>query len=316
MNISTPALVVNRLCGSGFQSIVSAVQDIAFGDANIAVAGGTENMSQAPFIARNMRFGTKLGTNYNLEDSLWASLTDEYTKTPMVSESDEKEIFSGIRVFSPGDYRGELSKTLQYHSKAMRWICHSESTAIPPGTSRWSLSCRYCLPHIRSVCILIHFKEIAPIEIKSKKGPHLLSADEHPKPATTLEVCHTLTHSHETLTFFTFQGFVKASSSFRQGRNCGRWKCLWDLWWRGFSCVSKWGSGEETRPHSIGPHCWFGTFEYFLFDLFFENIFFFAAWHYEGVEPSEMGIGPAPAIRGVLRKTKLCMYHFHWRTIC
>jgi acetyl-CoA acyltransferase 2 len=119
MNISTPALVVNRLCGSGFQSIVSAVQDIAFGDASIAVAAGTESMSQAPFIARNMRFGTKLGTNYNLEDSLWASLTDDYTKTPMVFFL---LILLGCHLVnsdSTGNHCRKLGEALQHYSQAM-----------------------------------------------------------------------------------------------------------------------------------------------------------------------------------------------------
>lgn len=81
--IHVPALIVNRLCGSGFQSIVNAGQEIEIGDSNIVLCGGTESMSQAPFAVRNIRFGTKLGTNIPLEDTLWASLTDDYCRTSM-----------------------------------------------------------------------------------------------------------------------------------------------------------------------------------------------------------------------------------------
>uniref|UniRef100_A0A915K4J4 Thiolase N-terminal domain-containing protein n=1 Tax=Romanomermis culicivorax TaxID=13658 RepID=A0A915K4J4_ROMCU len=78
-----PALTVNRLCGSGFQAIISAAHEILTGDAHIALAGGAESMSQAPFAVRNIRFGTQLGGNYEFEDTLWQGLTDQLIKTPM-----------------------------------------------------------------------------------------------------------------------------------------------------------------------------------------------------------------------------------------
>ncbi|XP_022111494.1 3-ketoacyl-CoA thiolase, mitochondrial-like, partial [Acanthaster planci] len=78
-----PALTVNRLCGSGFQSIVSGAQDILTGDAEVVLTGGTENMSMAPYTVRGTRFGTKLGVDLKLEDTLWATLTDYHIKTPM-----------------------------------------------------------------------------------------------------------------------------------------------------------------------------------------------------------------------------------------
>lgn len=74
---------MNRLCGSGFQSIVNSCQDIATGVAHISVAGGVDNMSSVPFSARNVRFGVPLGQNIVLEDSLWLGLTDSYCKLPM-----------------------------------------------------------------------------------------------------------------------------------------------------------------------------------------------------------------------------------------
>lgn len=81
--IERPALGVNRLCGSGFQAIVNAAQDILLGTARISLAGGVDNMSLSPFIVRNVRFGTTLGGNYNLEDNLWQSVNDTFCKTSM-----------------------------------------------------------------------------------------------------------------------------------------------------------------------------------------------------------------------------------------
>lgn len=69
--IERPALGVNRLCGSGFQAIVNGAQDILVGAAKIALTGGVDNMSQAPFVVRNIRFGTTLGAPNVFEDSLW-----------------------------------------------------------------------------------------------------------------------------------------------------------------------------------------------------------------------------------------------------
>lgn len=57
----TPCLTVNRLCGSGFQSIVNGAQELQLKEAEIAVCAGAENMSMAPYTLRGARFGTKLG---------------------------------------------------------------------------------------------------------------------------------------------------------------------------------------------------------------------------------------------------------------
>ncbi|KAI2586840.1 acetyl-CoA acyltransferase 2, partial [Homo sapiens] len=79
----TPALTINRLCGSGFQSIVNGCQEICVKEAEVVLCGGTESMSQAPYCVRNVRFGTKLGSDIKLEDSLWVSLTDQHVQLPM-----------------------------------------------------------------------------------------------------------------------------------------------------------------------------------------------------------------------------------------
>ncbi|HTA54230.1 MAG TPA: acetyl-CoA C-acyltransferase [Candidatus Acidoferrales bacterium] len=81
--IGVPALTVNRLCGSGLQAILSAAQSLALGSAAYALAGGAENMSQAPHVVRGARKGFHLGQNVAFEDSLWTALSDSYGNTPM-----------------------------------------------------------------------------------------------------------------------------------------------------------------------------------------------------------------------------------------
>src|SRR5204862_4811659 len=82
-----PALTVNRLCGSGFESIVQGAQRILLGEATTVLAGGMENMSQAPHVIRGARKGLKLGQGA-LEDSLMVALLDSYTGLYMAQTSD------------------------------------------------------------------------------------------------------------------------------------------------------------------------------------------------------------------------------------
>ncbi|XP_066950706.1 3-ketoacyl-CoA thiolase, mitochondrial-like [Macrobrachium rosenbergii] len=65
--ISAPALSVNRLCGSGFQSVVNGAHDIIMGDSKVVLTGGTDSMSMAPYAVRNIRFGTRLGSDLTME---------------------------------------------------------------------------------------------------------------------------------------------------------------------------------------------------------------------------------------------------------
>lgn len=74
--VETPAVTVNRLCGSGFEAIIQAAHRILLGETNAALAGGTESMSQAPFALRGTRWGTRLGQPPRVDDSLWDALTD------------------------------------------------------------------------------------------------------------------------------------------------------------------------------------------------------------------------------------------------
>jgi acetyl-CoA C-acetyltransferase len=79
---TTPAFTVNRLCGSGLQAIISAAQTILLGDADIAIGGGAENMSRAPYITPDARFGARMG-DARLIDMMLGALNDPFHTIPM-----------------------------------------------------------------------------------------------------------------------------------------------------------------------------------------------------------------------------------------
>src|SRR5437879_5235048 len=92
---SVPALAVNRLCGSGFQAIVSGAQLLLLQEASYVLAGGTENMSQAPHVIRGARWGIPLGEG-RMEDSLWSALTDSYCNLNMAETAENLASRYGI----------------------------------------------------------------------------------------------------------------------------------------------------------------------------------------------------------------------------
>lgn len=152
LRLETPANTVNRLCGSGFQSIVSAIHEIAVGDASVVATGGTDNMSACPYAVRDIRFGTKLGSDPKLEDMMWASLTDALSNTPMGVTAENLAEKYGLT-------REEVDQFAL--SSQQKW---AEAQKAGNFTD-----------------------EIAPVELKSKKGTKLFDTDEHPKPQTTPE---------------------------------------------------------------------------------------------------------------------------------
>jgi len=85
--IEVPALTVNRLCGSGIQAVISAAQMIRLGESRLALAGGMENMTQAPHVIRGARAGLRLGEG-KLEDSLMVALLDTHCGLYMAPTSD------------------------------------------------------------------------------------------------------------------------------------------------------------------------------------------------------------------------------------
>jgi acetyl-CoA acyltransferase 2 len=81
--MDSSALTLNRLCGSGFQAVVSGTQEIMLGDANACLVGGADSMSQAPHVVRGVRWGTPLGKSPPLDDTLWEALTDRHVGLAM-----------------------------------------------------------------------------------------------------------------------------------------------------------------------------------------------------------------------------------------
>jgi acetyl-CoA acyltransferase 2 len=81
--VEVPAITLNRLCGSGFQAVVTAAEQILTGQANVVLCGGTESMSQAPHVTHGMRDGARFGRPPKMQDLLWECLTDTYTGLPM-----------------------------------------------------------------------------------------------------------------------------------------------------------------------------------------------------------------------------------------
>src|SRR5216684_2293882 len=95
LKTETPAVTVNRLCGSGIEAIAQAAQRLLLGEAQMVLAGGMENMTQAPFVIRGARNGLKLGGGA-LEDSLMAGLTDTYCGLPMALTAEKLGEQQGI----------------------------------------------------------------------------------------------------------------------------------------------------------------------------------------------------------------------------
>ena len=101
--VEVPALTVNRLCGSGIQSIISAAQLIQLGEANVVLAGGMESMSQAPHVIRGARWGFRFGQG-KLEDSLMVALLDTYCGAYMAETAENLARKYGITRAAQDDF--------------------------------------------------------------------------------------------------------------------------------------------------------------------------------------------------------------------
>jgi len=149
---AVPALGLNRLCGTGFQAIVSGAQEIELGLADVVLAGGIENMSQVPYAVRDIRFGTKFGANLQLQDMLWEGLTDTGVGLPM----------------------GMTAENLAAKYEISRQECDEYAAQ---SQARWGKANEAGV-----------FKdEITPITLKSRKGPVEFAVDEHARPGATVE---------------------------------------------------------------------------------------------------------------------------------
>lgn len=146
----TPALTVNRLCGSGLQAIVSAAQTIALGEADVAVAGGAESMSRAQYWMPDLRWGQRMGHGGTV-DAMVAALTDPFDNVHMgITAENIAEKWNISR-------EDQDALAVQSHQRA--------GAAAAEG----------------------RFKEqIVPIEVKGRKGSTFVELDEHIRPDVTL----------------------------------------------------------------------------------------------------------------------------------
>ncbi|HTK95771.1 MAG TPA: beta-ketoacyl synthase N-terminal-like domain-containing protein, partial [Terriglobales bacterium] len=126
--IETPALTVNRLCGSGMQAIVSAAQMIQLGEAKTVLAGGMESMSMAPHVIRGARWGFGLGEG-KMEDSLMVALLDTYCGLYMAQTAEEYGNQQGITRQAMDEFSLRSQKLAVEAQKACR--LKEEITPVP-----------------------------------------------------------------------------------------------------------------------------------------------------------------------------------------
>lgn len=190
-------------------------------------------MSQAPYAVRNIRFGTRLGEDIKLEDTLWAGLTDPHVKLPMALTAEN--LAQKYKISREDCDRYALQSQ-------QRWKAGQDSG---------------------------HFTaELAPIEVKSKKGKQTMSQDEHPRPQSTLEQMAKLPP------VFKKDGTVTAGNA--SGVCDG-------------AAALVIASEEAVIQHKLTP------------------LARIVAYHACGCDPSIMGIGPVPAIKGALNKAGLTL---------
>ena len=230
--VECPAFTINRLCASGIQAIGSGVQQIQSGQAEMIIAGGTESMSRTSIYLRGARFG---GDKTYLVDS------------NLEAGHQPKEIYG----------------------EDMGMGVTAENVAAKFNISREDQD-EFALVSQKRALEAINkgkFKdEIAPFEIKTKKGSYVFDTDEHPRPETTLEKLQSLKPA------FKQDGTVTAGNSC--GRNDGSAAVL---------------LMTETNANKLNLKPKVAVVD----------------WTSAGVPPEIMGIGPIPAIRKLLDRTKL-----------
>ena len=225
--IDRPALTVNRLCASGFEAIAQAKHRILLGEAEAVLAGGGENMTQAPHVIRGARAGFRLGQG-KLEDSLLEGLLDPYCGFYMAQTSDNIARRLGISRSEQDEFAVESQRR---------------------AAAAWD-ACRLS-------------QEVVPVEVKQGRKPVVVSKDDHMTTDSTVESLAKLAPA------FGKDGMVTAGNA----------SGIVD----GAAAVVV-TSEEKARARGLAP----------LGRLVAEAVV--------GCEPSEMGIGPVPAIRAALAK--------------
>ncbi|MFO0710325.1 MAG: acetyl-CoA C-acetyltransferase [Sandaracinus sp.] len=229
--IDRPALTLNRLCGSGFQAVISAAEQILLGEAKAVVAAGSENMSQAPHAVWGLRDGgAKFGKPPEMVDTLFTALHDTYAGSPMGMTAEKLGAQYGIT--------REQCDALAARSQ-QRWAACWEAGGFKD--------------------------EIAPVEIQERKGVKIVDKDEHPRISTMEQLA-------KLPPVFKKDGLVTAANA--SGINDG-------------SATLIVVDGEWAKSRGLTP----------LAKL--------VSWGVAAVDPTIMGIGPAPAIRNALDRAGL-----------
>ena len=229
--IETPGLTLNRLCGSGFQAVVTAAEQILLGEAKAVLAVGSENMTQAPHVIPGLREGQKFGRSPKVLDTLWEALTDSYSKTPMAVTAENLAEKYGIT--------REQADAFALQSQT-RWASAHEAGRFKD--------------------------EIAPMEVAAGRKTLTVDRDEHPRPGTTMEALAKLPP------VFKKDGIVTAGNA---SGICDGAAAL-------VVCDGTWAKEKGFKPLAK-----------------------LVQWGVAGVEPTLMGIGPAPAIRIALERAGL-----------
>jgi acetyl-CoA acetyltransferase family protein len=156
LKIETPAVTVNRLCGSGMEAICQAAQRILLGEAKLVLAGGMENMTQAPHVVRGARTGFKLGEG-KLEDSLMTALLDTYCGCYMADTAENLAVEYGVTRQACDEY----ALRSQQAAEAAHRACHTK-------------------------------EEVVPVEVKKGRKTQAVTDDDHRRPETTMEILASL----------------------------------------------------------------------------------------------------------------------------
>ncbi|HEV2490400.1 MAG TPA: acetyl-CoA C-acetyltransferase [Candidatus Acidoferrales bacterium] len=151
LRVETPAVTVNRLCGSGMEAISQAAQRILLGEAKTVLAGGMENMTQVPHVIRGARSGFRLGEG-KLEDSLMAGLLDPISGCTMSDTAENLAVEYKITRKESDEFalRSQQAAEAAYRACRMK-------------------------------------EELVPVEVGKGKKAHLFSEDDHRRPDTTME---------------------------------------------------------------------------------------------------------------------------------
>jgi acetyl-CoA acetyltransferase family protein len=217
LKIETPAVTVNRLCGSGIEAIVQATHRILLGEAQFVLAGGIENMTQAPHVIRGARVGFRLGEG-KLEDSLMVGLMDSYCGCTMADTAENLAVEYKITRRACDEYALRSQQTAD--------------AAVKAGRLK---------------------EEIVPVEVKEGLKTLLVSEDDHRRPETSLETLEKLPAAFRKdgiVTAGNTSGIVDGAASVvmasAQTAKARGWKPL--------GRVVSWAAvGVEPRVMGIGP---------------------------------------------------------------